>query len=75
MGFYEQATERLSITSVRLASELPESQRLQLQVLRSDSSSFAKLLEARRNRQDEWMRNPPGFLDVCNVPVPVRPAP
>ena len=75
MGFYEQATERLPITSVRFASELPESQRLRLQVLRSDSGSFAKLLEARRNRQDEWMRNPPGFLDVCNVLVPVRPIP
>jgi cyclophilin family peptidyl-prolyl cis-trans isomerase len=75
MGFYEQPAERLSITAVRFASELPEAERLRLQVLRSDSRSFATLLEARRNRHDEWMRNPPGFLEVCNVPVPGRLAP
>lgn len=75
MGFYEQPAERLAIQSIRLASELPAAERLPLQVLRSDSRSFGALLEARRNRLDDWMRNPPGHLEVCNVPVPVRLAP
>jgi len=75
MGFYEQPAERLAIHSIRLASELPTAERLPLQVLRSDSRTFGTLLDARRNRLDDWMRNPPGYLDVCNVPIPVRLAP
>ena len=31
-------------------------------------------LEARRNRHEEWFKVPPGRVDVCNVPIPVRPA-
>lgn len=72
LGFYEQATQRLPILSMQVAADLPADERVPLQVLRSDSRSFARLLDARRNRRDDWMRFSAGHVDVCNVAVPVR---
>ena len=31
--------------------------------------------ETRRNRREEWYKVPAGRIDVCNVPLPVRPRP
>jgi peptidylprolyl isomerase len=75
MGFYEKPEQRLSILKARVAADVPAAERSRLQVLKTTSKSFAQLLEVRRNRQDEWMRRPAGFVDVCNMPVPVRPVP
>jgi peptidylprolyl isomerase len=33
------------------------------------------LVEARRNRRDDWYKRPAGYIDLCNAPLPVRPAP
>ena len=74
MGFYENATERTPITAIRLASAVPESERTPLQVLRTDSKTFAAATEARRNRRDGWYVRPAGHIDLCNVPLPVREA-
>jgi peptidylprolyl isomerase len=41
-------------------------------VLRSDTQTFTDLIEARRNRTEEWFLVPAGHIDVCNVPLPVR---
>jgi len=57
---------------VRLAADLPAAQRVALQVLKTDSATFAALLEARRNRRDAWYVRPAGKIDLCNVPLPVR---
>ncbi len=72
MGFYGKPAERTPITSVRLASELPSAARTRLEVLRTDSPTFTALVEARRNRRDEWYQSRAGYIDLCNVPVPVR---
>ena len=71
-GFYEQPEQREPIRSVRVAAELPAAERLPLEVLRTDSKTFQKWVEARRNRRDAWYKVPAGRIDVCNVPVPVR---
>ena len=71
-GFYKTPKERVPIRSVRIAADLPVAQRTPLEVLRSDSASFAQLVEARRNRRDEWYVHPAGYLDLCNAPLPVR---
>jgi len=66
---------RTPITAIRLASEVPESERTPLQVLRTDSKTFAAATEARRNRRDGWYLRPAGHIDLCNVPLPVRTSP
>lgn len=73
LGFYEQPSQHVPITSVRLAADVPESERTQIEVLRTDTATFAALVEARRNRRDDWYKVPAGYIDLCNVPLPVRP--
>ena len=75
MGFYENATERTPIRSVRLASEVPEAQRTPLQVRRTDTKAFRDAIESRRNRVDEFYKRPAGHIDLCNVSVGVRTPP
>lgn len=72
LGFYEHAADRTLIEAVRLASEVPETERTALQVLRTDTQTFRDATEARRNRVDDFYKRPAGHIDLCNVPVPVR---
>lgn len=74
LGFYENAAQRLTIESVQLASTLPEAQRAKIEVLRTDSPTFAALIEGKRNRRDDFYRNPAGKIDVCSINIPVRDA-
>jgi peptidylprolyl isomerase len=46
-----------------------------LEVLRTDTVTFAALVESRRNRRDDWYKVPAGYIDLCNVPLPVRAVP
>ena len=73
LGFYEKPEQRAPIKSVRVATDVPESQRTQLEVLRTDTPTFTAYVEARRNRHEEWFKVPAGHVDVCNVPIPTRP--
>jgi peptidylprolyl isomerase len=72
MGFYEVPGQMVKIERVRIAADVPPAERTRLEVLRSDSKSFATLLEARRNRRDDFYRRPAGYLDLCNAILPVR---
>jgi peptidylprolyl isomerase len=72
LGFYEKPEQRIPIKSIALASTLSESQRPQLEVFRTDTATFDELVESRRNRKDDWYLNKAGFIDLCNIPVPVR---
>jgi peptidylprolyl isomerase len=74
LGFYERPEQYTLLTSLRVAADVPAAQRTNLEVLRSDTPTFQSYLEARRNRRDDWFKVPAGRVDVCNVPVPVRPA-
>jgi peptidylprolyl isomerase len=75
LGFYEKPEQRLPIKSVRVAADLPASQRTELEVLRTDTPTFTAYVEARRNRREEWFKVPAGHVDVCNVPIVARPRP
>ena len=72
LGFYETEAERTPIKAIRLAAEVPEADRTALEVMRTDTPLFDELVEARRNRRDEFYKTPAGHIDLCNVPVPVR---
>ncbi len=72
LGFYERAEQRVPIASVRVAADVPASERTNLEVLRTDTPTFTALVESRRNRHDEWFKVPAGYVELCNVPIPVR---
>jgi peptidylprolyl isomerase len=75
MGFYEKPEQYVPIQSLRLAADVPAGEREKLEVLRTDTASFTKLVESRRNRSDDWYKVPAGHIDLCNVPMVVRPQP
>ena len=75
LGFYEKPEQRTPIKAITLASDVPEAQRMPLQLLRTDTPLFAQVVEARRNRRDDWYKVPAGHIDLCNVPLPVRAPP
>jgi peptidylprolyl isomerase len=75
LGYYEKPEERTAIYSIRLAADVPEAERSHLEIMRTDTRTFADLVESRRNRRDEWYKVPAGRIDVCSVPLVVRPRP
>ncbi|MEP6898795.1 MAG: peptidylprolyl isomerase [Rhodanobacter sp.] len=74
MGFYTRAPQRVTISSVRLASDLPAKDRADIEVLRTDSPTFAALVEGKRNRRDAFYTLPAGKVDLCSISIPVRDA-
>ena len=70
-----QVRERVPILSVKLAADVPAAQREKLEVLRTDSASFAAIVEAKRNRHDAFYAVPAGKVGICNIDVPVRSTP
>ena len=72
LGFYEKPEQRVTIASMRLAADMPVGERSNLEVLRTDSATFAAVADARRNRHDDWYIAPAKFIELCNVQIPVR---
>jgi len=75
LGFYteEEADKRTPILSVRVASDLSETDRQQFEYLSTEGETFARYAEARANRRDPFFIHPAGGADICNIPVPIRP--
>ena len=72
MGFYAKDESPTAITSIRVAADVPAAERIDLDVLRTDTPTFAALIESRRNRPEEFFKVPAGRIEMCNVPLPVR---
>jgi peptidylprolyl isomerase len=75
IGFYQTPAERIPIQSVRVAADLPAADRTAFEILRTDSATFAAVIQNRRFRKDPWFKVAAGRIDVCNLPLPVRVAP
>ena len=71
-GYYNSPAEYTPIKNIRLGSEVPESERLALQIMKTDSLAFAEMVESRRNRSGDWFVRTAGYTDVCNISVPSR---
>lgn len=74
-GFYATPQEHVRYADIKVAADLPADQRTPLQVLRSDSETFAAVVNNRRWRRDGFYKHPVGRIGLCNAPLPVRPAP
>jgi peptidylprolyl isomerase len=72
MGFYAHPKDRTPIQDIRVAADLPPAQRPNIEILRTDSPTFQRLLQAARERHDAFYVRPPGKADICAVPAPVR---
>jgi peptidylprolyl isomerase len=72
MGFYTKGQVPAPIKAIRIAADVPQSQRSNLEVIRTDSAAFAALIESRRNRPEDFFKVAAGRIDLCNVPIAVR---
>lgn len=73
MGFYDKPEKNVVIKSIRIAADVPENERTRWEALRTDTPLFRQLIESRRNRREDWFYHRAGKIEVCNVPLPVRP--
>ena len=72
LGFYEKAEQRSPIKTIRVAADVPISDRTSIDLLRTDGPLFSELIESRRNRSEEWFYQEAGKIEIGNVPLPVR---
>ncbi|MGB5247655.1 MAG: peptidylprolyl isomerase [Woeseia sp.] len=68
LGFYEDEKDFVRIRSLRLGTDYDNG----WQALRTDTDTFAALVESRRHRNEDWFLDPAGAIELCNVPLPVR---
>jgi peptidylprolyl isomerase len=69
LGFYKDEAQRVKISRVRLASQIPGF--ASWQMMDTASPSFAAVVQARANRTGFFVR-PAGAADLCTLRVPVR---
>lgn len=72
LGFYKERSSDVPIANVRLASMLPDPERPRFEYLKETSRSFARWLNVKKNRRDDFYIRPAGGVDLCNATVPVR---
>jgi peptidylprolyl isomerase len=72
MDFYEKPEQQIPIKSIRVAADVPEAERSDLEIMRTDTATFRELIESRRNRRESWFQVPAGHVEIGNVPVPMR---
>jgi peptidylprolyl isomerase len=72
LGFYEKPSQYVPIRRLRVAADVPEAERTPLELLRTDTPTWAKFVDARRHRREEWFLDPVGRVELCNVPLPAR---
>lgn len=61
-----------TILSVRVAADIPESERPSFEIMRSDTATFADYVASRRNRPGAWFYYRPDHVDICAISIPVR---
>ena len=72
-GVIQDVKTRDPILRIRLAADMPEKDRPQFQVMRTESASFTSEKERRKNPAPEFYHfTPPAVLDICAISAPVR---
>jgi cyclophilin family peptidyl-prolyl cis-trans isomerase len=72
MGFYDKPEQNVPIASVKMAADVPESERSKFEVMRTETATYKAAVEAQRNRGGPWTKVAAGYIDICNAPIPVR---
>jgi len=72
MGFYENADQYTSISSIRMGDKIDDQERIELEVMRTDTEAFSAYVKSRTFRNEEWFVEPTGRIGLCNISPPVR---
>ena len=71
-GVMQDRARWTPIASVRVASDVDEADRTDVEVMDTASETFRQLLGARAARADAFFYHRPDHVDLCQMPVPVR---
>ncbi len=71
-GIIRNNDDQTRIQSFRLAADVPAADRIELEMMDTNSAAFAELVGARSNRPEEFFFHRPDYIDLCQMPVPVR---
>ncbi|MFC0179245.1 peptidylprolyl isomerase [Thorsellia kenyensis] len=72
VGIYKTPEEYTPIEWIRLGTDLKAEQQVNVEILHTNSEIFKEIVEAKRNRVDDFYARPAGHIDLCNISVPVR---
>ncbi len=72
LGFYEKPEQNIPIRAIRVAADVPRAERTSLEVIRTDTALFARMVESLRNRGGDFFKVPAGHIELCNMPIAVR---
>lgn len=72
LGFYEDPADHVPIRAIRLAADVPAAERTPVELLRTDTASFRRLIHARRHNRHPWYLATVDRVSLCNVPLPAR---
>jgi cyclophilin family peptidyl-prolyl cis-trans isomerase len=72
MGFYDKPEQDVRIERIERLADIAPAARPEVKVFRTDTPQWNALVEARRNRRDDWYVHRAGAIDLCNITVPVR---
>ena len=72
LGFYESPEETTPILRARVGSDIPQSERAQIDIMRTDSDDFSDYVEDRTHRREAFFVNPTGRIEICNLTPPVK---
>jgi uncharacterized protein (DUF2132 family) len=57
---------------IRVAADLPEAERSDLEIMRTNTPAFQELIESLRNRREDWFQVQAGHVEIGSVPIPTR---
>lgn len=72
LGFYNDKQRPTKITSIAIAADLPATTRPRFEYLSEKSADFARYLNKKANRDDDFYRVAAGGVDLCSAAVPIR---
>jgi len=72
LGFYESADELTPIISSRMGDDVVADDRVNIEIMRTDTEAFADYVKSRTFRHEEWFVDPTGRIEICNLNPPVR---
>lgn len=71
-GVIENKDDWTPILKVQMAADVPEAERVPVQVMDTNSETFRELIGARAARSSEFFHFQHWYVDLCQMPIPVR---
>ncbi|WOI52648.1 peptidylprolyl isomerase [Parvularcula sp. LCG005] len=60
------------IVTMAVASDIAEADRTALEIMDTNNETFSALIKARANRAGEFFYHQADYIDLCQMPIPVR---